>query len=153
MSDWRLTPTQEQAVLALLLQRREQAFAWGARDCWLLAADVVQALHGRDPAAGLRGTYATAGQAMRLLRELGGLAGLLQARVGRPLAQRSDAADGCVALLSTRRVAGTLAGNGALGVVWKGRVVAQGGPGLVGVPLADARSFWQPLAAMPGVSS
>ena len=135
-------------MLALLLQRKAQPFAWGERDCWLLAADVVHALYRRDPAAGLRGAYATAGQAMRLLRELGGLAGLLHQRVGRPLAQRCDAGDGCIALLGPRRVAGTLAGNGALGVVWKGRVVAQGGPGLVSVPLAAARSFWQPLEVM-----
>lgn len=148
----RLTPRQEQAVLALLIERRAQTFAWGVRDCFLLAADVVQALHGRDPGADLRGTYTSAGQAMRRLRELGGLAGLLHARVGRPLA-REDAGDGAVALLHSTRVAGRLAGDGALGVVWKGRVVAQGGPGLVAVPLADARSFWLPLQAMPGAAS
>lgn len=143
-----LSPAQEQALLALLMQRRQMPFAWGARDCCLFAADAVHVLVGRDPAIGLRGTYGTAGQAMRLLKSLGGLAGVLESRFG-VLLDRAEAADGSVALIDSRRVAGTLAGQGALGVVWKGRVVAQGGPGLVGLPLAEARSFWRPLEVMP----
>jgi hypothetical protein len=144
----RLTPTQEQALLALLLQRREQPFAWGARDCCLLAADAVQRLTGRDPAHDLRGTYASAGQAVRVLRQFGGLAGLVSSRVGTRLA-REDAGDGAIAIVDSTRAAGRLAGHGALGLVWKGRIVAQGGSALVGLPLADAVSFWQPSDVMP----
>jgi len=54
-------------LAALLAERERLPFAWGERDCCLFAADCVLAVTGVDPAAELRGTYATAGEAGTLL--------------------------------------------------------------------------------------
>ena len=66
----------------LTAQRLDQPFAWGERDCCLWAADAVQAVTGVDPATGLRGTYATAYGAARVLHEQGGLAALCERHLG-----------------------------------------------------------------------
>ena len=48
-------------------------FAWGQHDCCLFAANVVMELIGVDPAAELRGTYSTALEAARILKDRGGV--------------------------------------------------------------------------------
>jgi hypothetical protein len=47
--------------------RRASAFAWGAHDCFQFAADAAQALTGDDPAAAVRGTYATEEEAEAII--------------------------------------------------------------------------------------
>lgn len=64
-----LTP---EAVMAAVEQTMAAHWAWGRADCCTAACDVFAALQGRDPMAGLRGQYATAGQAARLIRRWGG---------------------------------------------------------------------------------
>lgn len=71
---------------ALVAQRRACPFGWGAHDCVLWAADDVQALTGIDPAVEWRGTYETALQAERLVRQLGGLVGIAERALGQPIA-------------------------------------------------------------------
>jgi hypothetical protein len=65
-------------------ERRLMPFAWGRNDCCLFAADWVQICTGCDPAHELRGKYSTALGAARILRELGGVRGVIQ-RMGEPL--------------------------------------------------------------------
>lgn len=61
---------------------RGRAFRWGSADCCLLAADAVQALTGRDPAAPWRGSYTDEAGARALLEEHGGLRGLISTALG-----------------------------------------------------------------------
>lgn len=66
----------------LVMQRWGMAFGWGVNDCCLFAADAVQAVTGVDLAADLRGRYATAAEAARVLDELGGVLEIAAARLG-----------------------------------------------------------------------
>lgn len=61
-------PDWQMRLAALVDGRAGQPFEWGARDCCLWAADAVLAVTGHDPAAPLRGAYASALQAGRVLR-------------------------------------------------------------------------------------
>lgn len=69
---------------ALIAARIAAPFAWGTHDCCLFAADAVMVQSDIDPASGLRGTYASAREAMELLTELGGLPAVA-ARAGAPI--------------------------------------------------------------------
>jgi hypothetical protein len=60
-------------LAALVAAARARPFEWGTHDCCLWAADAVQALTGRDPAAKWRGTYSTEVGAFRVVLALGGL--------------------------------------------------------------------------------
>jgi hypothetical protein len=79
---------------ALVARRLTAPFVWGSNDCGLFAADNKLALTGVDPAADLRGRYASEREARRLLRPLGGLVRVACARFGPEvppeLAQRGD---------------------------------------------------------------
>lgn len=65
-----------------LAERMDRPFAWGSHDCVLFAADCVDACTGVDPAAHVRGTYACAASAARVMRAHGGLAALAAAALG-----------------------------------------------------------------------
>lgn len=133
-------PGAARRLRALVQARHAQPFAWGVRDCCLWAADAVLAVTGQDPAAGLRGTYASARQAVRIVRQGGGL----QHLVGSRLAGRidvADAIDGDVCLLAPH-AAEVIPGLGALGVLWHGAVLAQAGTGLAPRPVEDAVCWW-----------
>lgn len=65
-------------------ERRFMPFAWGRNDCCLFAADWVKACTGCDPAVELRGKYSTALGAARILRDLGGVRGVIQS-LGEPM--------------------------------------------------------------------
>lgn len=89
-SDW---PARLAAYIGAV---RDRPFEWGRFDCALFAAGAVMALTGRDPAAGLAGTYADAVGAARTLRALSAadVEHLATLRLGDPippaLAQRGD---------------------------------------------------------------
>lgn len=75
-ADWQLR-------LAAVTQRcQAEPFAWGAADCCTWAADVVEAVTGRDPAADVRGAYSSALGALRLARRRGGLVQACEQRLG-----------------------------------------------------------------------
>jgi hypothetical protein len=61
------------ALVSYLRAAASQPFAWGALDCSLFMAGWVLARTGIDPAAALRGRYATERGALRLARRLGGM--------------------------------------------------------------------------------
>jgi hypothetical protein len=126
----------------LLRSRLHEPFGWGARDCACLAFDVAQAMTGRDAAAPIRGRWRDARSAARLLRRLGGWAGLA-ARCGWQPLPVAQARDGDVLQLAAAACRGGLAGEGALAVCAGGRAVAQGPAGLVWLPLACAVGAWR----------
>jgi hypothetical protein len=127
---------------ALLRARVGQPFAWGVRDCAMLAFDAALAATGQDPAPDLRGAYASAPQAFRLLRTLGGLRGMAAARFGAPVAV-ADAGDGDVLLLSADVCTSSKVFGGALGIRWQGLCIGQGATGLVQVPIDSVQACWK----------
>lgn len=66
---------------ACLAERRLRAFEWGSHDCCLFVCDAVLAMTGHDPASDVRG-YTTERQAMRIVRELGGMRAIASSRFG-----------------------------------------------------------------------
>jgi len=66
----------------LVAARLTVPFSWGTNDCFLFGADSVLAVSGQDVAADLRGAYSGERQARELLRRLGGMRGLGEARFG-----------------------------------------------------------------------
>lgn len=130
----------------LLLQRHARGFLWGWRDCALWAADCTRAVTGRDPAADLRGTYYSGLQAARVIKAAGGLHALAAARIGPPI-QPHQALDGDVALVPPQHTSGSLVGNGALAVYWRGALIAQGNVGLVVLRPDVARLWWRSAQA------
>ncbi|WP_238192514.1 DUF6950 family protein [Methylobacterium frigidaeris] len=60
-------------LVRYLREAAGQPFAWGSLDCSLFMAGWVRARTGIDPAAALRGRYATERGALRLARRLGGM--------------------------------------------------------------------------------
>lgn len=56
-------------------------FEWGRFDCLLWLADLIVEQRGIDPAAELRGTYATLLSAAKIVKQAGGMMALVDARV------------------------------------------------------------------------
>lgn len=128
----------------LLASRVDKPFSWGRHDCFLLGADAAEAVTGRDPAADLRGTYSSAVQAARVLARHGGWWLGLAKRFGQRVPPEV-AWPGDVVLLPAGACNAGVGGldGGAVGVVWRGAVVAQGESGLVALNLRDAVSIWR----------
>lgn len=88
---------------AFLAEGAGAPFVWGERDCALWACDWIRSERGVDPAAALRGTYASGLACARLLRGAGGLPVLasdLAARAG--IIETDTAEAGDVGLIETR---------------------------------------------------
>lgn len=77
---------------------RARRFERGVWDCVLFAADCVRAMTGEDPAAWARDLYTTKLQALRILHERGGMAGVVTGALGAPLMKPSMAQRGDVVL-------------------------------------------------------
>ncbi len=127
--DW---PEQLAATIAAA---RHRPFEWGTHDCVLFAADGVQAMTGVEHADGVRGTYADALGAMRVLKSLGGPAVLVTTKLGYPipvgLAQRGDV---LLAVVEDRESLGLC--EGAIG--W-----FAGLDGLVPFPTLQCKTAWR----------
>lgn len=67
---------------ACVADRLNKPFTWGVQDCCMFAADCVEAVTGVDPAADLRGSYADAAGAARVLEFFGGVVSLAVERLG-----------------------------------------------------------------------
>lgn len=65
------------ALTRFLVARTGRPFAWGVDDCALMVADWWRDRHGIDPAAALRGTYASADEKRAVVEAAGGLAALV----------------------------------------------------------------------------
>lgn len=114
--------------------RRAMPFVWGKNDCVTFAMDAVRAMTDADPIADLRGRWATALGATRLLNKLGGIEAAATARFGAPkapkFAQRGD-----VVLVRT-------AGRDSLAVCTGVLAIGAGVESLERVPMTEARMAW-----------
>lgn len=61
------------ALVDFIASRIAVPFSWGHQDCCLFAADGIEVMTGRDPAATFRGAYKEAMGAARVMQALGGL--------------------------------------------------------------------------------
>ncbi len=73
-----------QAYARFLAQAADRPFEWGVWDCVRFAAAAVHALTGVDHLAGL--TWASQTEALRMLRDLGGLRAAVSGVLGEPIA-------------------------------------------------------------------
>jgi len=113
-----------------LLEHNDRPFQYGTWDCGLFVAGAIRAMTGTDPAAGVRGLYASRTEVMDLIRSHTGAARLsamverIATRMGMPEIPVSSACRGDVLLL--RRSRGNslalmaLDGHSALVLGWKG---------------------------------
>ena len=136
-------PGAAEALGRLLAQRQRAPFAWGVHDCCLWVADAVRAQVGVDPAAALRGRYATALQARRVIAVAGGsLAALARAALGEPLRSPMRACAGDVGL-TLCPAATDDEDRSTLAVCLGGWWAAPGAHGLVLLPMSAAIAAWK----------
>jgi hypothetical protein len=130
-------PDWPERLAALVEARRHTPFAWGMHDCGLFAADAVLACTGTDPAAHLRGRYASEAEAEALLGEQGlyGFVRAIEAARGTTLCAVSLAQRGDTALVQLGNLL-------AMGVVLGDVVAAPGTNGLAFVRIDAARRVW-----------
>jgi hypothetical protein len=131
-------PDWPERLHALVQSRRARPFVWGQHDCGLFVADAVDAVTGWDPAAGLRGTYATRRGAYRALVPWGGLVGFAQhcaVQVGAETVRPAGAKRGDIG--AVRFDAGP-----ALGVVYGFGIWVPGPRGLVELPRERILTAW-----------
>jgi hypothetical protein len=128
LPDWQLRFDSE------IQAHTDSPFSWGTVDCYLFAAACVQAITGSDIAKGIRG-YATPKQALRLLRDLGGMNLLMSRTLGTPFpAGAAREGDVLLARAGNRPAFAVCTGSGALGPSARG---------LVHVPRADWLCTWR----------
>ncbi len=128
-------PTWQTRFALLCIERRARAFEWGAHDCCLWAADAVHAVTGKDFAEGLRGTYATAAEAAKMLKQVGGVRGVATAALGEPI-NPTLAAVGDIVLLTEE-------GRDLLAVCNGLEALCAGPTGLVPVSTRQAHAAWR----------
>ena len=122
-----------QALDAFIASRLNEPFAWGTNDCVMFAADAIVAMGGEDNAKHVRGTYSTAMEAERMLRDLGGL----------QLLARSAGTEK-PSLMATQGDIGLVGDGGrqllavCIGTAW----VAPGATGLSVIPFESALAAW-----------
>lgn len=125
-------------LAAIIEERRDAPFYYGAQDCGSFAADVAAALTGEDPAAWLRGRYDSEEALEAVLAERGGFEAAVaqtMADFGAPECPPAFAARGDWALVD--------AGNQQMvGVVLGDTVAVTGLDGLRFVPLRLAARTW-----------
>jgi hypothetical protein len=68
-------------LTGFLQESAGRAFQWGECDCCLWGADWIKRVRGIDPAADLRGTYSTKGEALRIILFEGGLMQMVSRRL------------------------------------------------------------------------
>lgn len=115
--------------------RKGMPFTWGVNDCCLFAADAVMVQTGIDLAEGYRGTYADALGAARVLSGMGGVRGLVTARLGAAVPPKM-ARPGDVCVLEN-------AGRDLLVVCGGTIVLGPGEAGLVRFPLQQVQECWR----------
>ncbi|WP_139975848.1 hypothetical protein [Ochrobactrum sp. CGA5] len=64
-------PEWEKRLVAVTEAHLNTPMVWGKSDCVLLAADVVEAVRGDDPASDIRGKYKSNAGAYRLIKQRG----------------------------------------------------------------------------------
>ena len=103
-------------------------------DCCRFAADCVEAVTGRNPMQRVK--YKTERQAYAIIKQHGGLRGLLIYYLGAPARAGAKARDGDVCLIDAND------GREAAAMVYKNRIVARVESGLMDYPLNRAKLLW-----------
>lgn len=111
-------------------------FEWGTHDCFLWSANLVLAITGTDIAENLRGTYSTAKDAKHILKEFGGLAGLVTEYTGKEPVSPLLAAVGDLVLTD-------YTGQHTMAVCNGETLLATGVDGLVSLPMSAALKAWR----------
>jgi hypothetical protein len=65
-------------VMEVALDVMDAPWEWGTNDCCASACEVFRRLHGIDPMADMRGTYATEREALRIIAGFGGFTALIE---------------------------------------------------------------------------
>ncbi|GLX86380.1 hypothetical protein tloyanaT_26330 [Thalassotalea loyana] len=124
------------AVDQVIKQKLHKPFKWGENDCCLIAADLVSAMTGQDPAAAFRGTYDSEVGALKIIAKHGGsVETLLDSYLSEPK-PINQAKTGDIALLLNER------GQQQACIVFRSVVYAPGENGLVRKPLSQALKIW-----------
>jgi hypothetical protein len=110
----------------------ERPFRWGDWDCLLWLADWVRANRGVDPAGDLRGRYSSMLGAARIVREAGGMVGLVDSRLKTAsLARANVGARGDIAVVNVGGEGGEHFGNLAGAILLGGSAALLSQAGLV----------------------
>lgn len=122
------------ALMAFISSRVRTPFAWGSNDCVTFAAAAVEAMTGREIAAGIGATWSSERGAVRVLKRRGGMAAAVSSVLDSTtpgLAQRGD-------------VAGWLDAKGRLQLaIVEGQTIAGPGPsGLARLPRSAMMRAW-----------
>lgn len=126
--DWQLR------LEAFARERARMPFAWGSNDCALFAADAVEAITGERLCEELRG-HATAKEAMRVLRAVGGVRGVATRALGEPIPVLMAKVGDVVVIEAGKRE--------ALAICNGGTAIATGPNGMAAVPMVQARAAWR----------
>ena len=126
---------------ALVQQRLQAPFGWGSNDCTSFACDHVQALHEHDTLAALRVPRATARQALRQMRRLGGADAVT--RCGLQPVPPALAGVGDLVLLEQLRPGRRQRAELVLGVCNGSAALLPGRIGLVALPMRQAVAGWR----------
>lgn len=132
------------ALSQFLNRAAERPFAWGRHDCLLWLADWVLERTGKDPAADLRGTYATLLGAARIVQAAGGMTRLVESRLEPLGAVRASVGQrGAIAVVSVAGDGGSAFDNEAGAILLDGTaaLICQAGlmlPRWSDVPLVAA---------------
>lgn len=127
-NDWQLR------LEAFARSRASRPFAWGSNDCALFAADAVEAITGEHLCEDLRG-YAGVREALKMLKEHGGVRGIASRALGEPIPVRMAAIGDVVVVPAGKRE--------ALGICNGGTVIVPGPGGMVAVSMQQALAAWK----------
>ncbi|GLX85048.1 hypothetical protein tloyanaT_13000 [Thalassotalea loyana] len=123
-------------VNQVIQQKLHTPFKWGENDCCLIAADLVNALSGHDPAAPFRGSYDSEIGALKIIAKHGGsVEALLDTYLGEPK-PINQAITGDIALMLNEK------GQQQAGIVFRSIVYVPGEKGLLQKPLNQSLKIW-----------
>ena len=117
-------------MIDFLIRWSDKPFLWGQTDCCQFVGACIEYRTGRNPADDF--PYEGRRGAVRLLREHGGLDGLLTRIFGEP---HPEGREGDIALIDDQKV---------VGYVHNERIVVRADEaGLMDLPLSRAKGFWR----------
>lgn len=128
LPDWQLR------LEALMRERIDRPFAWGANDCALFAADCVEAITGVQLCPELRG-HRDVRQALAALKRIGGVRALATRALGEPIVPALARPGDVVVIPAGKRE--------HLAVCNGGTAVAVAPRGLTAISMRHARAAWR----------
>lgn len=135
-----------------LLERADQPFIWGVRDCSLFAADAIYKMIGVDIASEFRGQYHDEKSAFRLIKKVTGGTTVADAAAWCadqydlkewPNPKRAQRGDLAIVENAGRLIAGIVHLNGS-------EVIALAESGLIRIPLTEIKRAWRVSDSFPG---